>query len=79
VLTAGHCIKGKYMDYRNIQIIVNGHGFDSSPNLNIMFHKPSAKTYAQEELTRLDAGNGSLRLNIDEIIVHPLYVSELVL
>lgn len=75
ILTAGHCIKGKYVDYRNIQVVINGHYFDSSP---AEFQKAGSepKKYPLAELHDLDAGNGSRRVSIDEIIVHPLYVSE---
>ena len=38
--------------------------------------KPSPKYYPKDELEKIDAGNGTKRLDIEEVFVHPLYVSE---
>jgi len=36
ILTAAHCMKGKYADIRNIQIIANAHILDTTPNNNVL-------------------------------------------
>src|SRR5947209_6100986 len=33
ILTAGHCFKRKFLNVNNIEVIVNGHLFDATPNL----------------------------------------------
>ncbi len=71
IITAAHCIKGKFMDYRNIQIVVNGYEFDSSP---VDAQEP--RTYPLDQLDEMDKKNGSSRHNLEEIIIHELYVPE---
>jgi hypothetical protein len=34
------------------------------------------KTYSAQQLAELDRSNRTLRFTLDEIIIHPLYVSE---
>ena len=45
---------------------------------NVFFRatKPEPLIYPLKELEALDKGNGSVRYNIEEIFIHPLYVSE---
>ncbi|XP_035704286.1 serine protease 27 [Folsomia candida] len=77
ILTAGHCFKGRFLDIKNIEIIVNGHILDSTPNLGVLKVKPPPKKYTDlAELARIDAANGSSRFAAEEVFVHPLYVSE---
>ncbi|CAG7833425.1 unnamed protein product, partial [Allacma fusca] len=76
ILTAAHCFKGKYMDYRRVQLLLQAEILDSTPNSGVTGEKHQPKAYSDAELNKLDKGNGTIRLNIDEIFIHPLYVSE---
>lgn len=77
ILTAAHCIQSKFTDYRNIEVVVNGHEFDSTPNHANHWGPPQEpRTYPLKLLEELDAGNRSKRYNVEDIIVHPLYIME---
>jgi len=64
------------MDYRRVQMLIETEYLDSTPNTGVLTVKQFPKYYPKDELEKVDAGNGTKRLDIEEVFVHPLYVSE---